>query len=330
MNKDIVISIKTVVATALMFFGVYLIVRLGPLLLTVVISLLVVMALEPGVRFFKKTKFMNKPIPRSLAVGIMFLVTVVVIILILTVGLPPVVSQSQKLLVNLSGLITKIPFLQQKEDVFKELIPQISSLSGNVLTVTFSIFSNFVTLISVLFISIYMSLDWENIKKRFYSLFTGKTKDEMESLVEEVEANIGHWVKGQLLLMVVVGISSFLGLMLLGVNYPLALGLVAGLFEIVPVLGPVLTAVLAAAVGFAESPIKGFATIGLFILIQQLENNFLVPKVMQKVSGFSPLVILLALLIGSNFFGIVGAVIAIPITMVLVVIVKHFLRYSNK
>ena len=175
-----------------------------------------------------------------------------------------------------------------------------------------------------------MSLDWENIKRRFYSLFTGKTKDEMESLIEEVEANIGHWVKGQLSLMIVVGIASFLGLMLLGVNYPLALGLVAGLFEIVPVLGPVLTAVLAAAVGFAESPIKGFAAVGLFILIQQLENNFLVPKVMQKVSGFSPLVILLALLIGSNFFGIVGAVIAIPITMVLVVIVKHFLRYSNK
>ena len=330
MNKDIVISIKTVVATALMFFGVYLLIRLGPLLLTVVISLLVVMALEPGVKFFKRTKFMNKPVPRSLAVGVTFLLTVVVIILILTVGLPPVISQSQKLLVNLSGLVTKVPFLQQKESVFKELIPQISSLSGNVLTVTFSICSNFVALISVLFISIYMSLDWENIKRRFYSLFTGRTKDEMESLIEEVEANIGHWVKGQLSLMVVVGISSFLGLMLLGVNYPLALGLVAGLFEIVPVFGPVLTRVLAAAVGFAESPIKGFAAVGLFVLIQQLENNFLVPKVMQKVSGFSPLVILFALLIGSNFFGIVGAVIAIPITMVLVVIIKHFLRHSNK
>src|SRR3990167_8957309 len=299
MNKDIVISIKTVVATALMFFGVYLLIRLGPLLLSVVISLLVVLALEPGVKFFKRTKFMNKPVPRSLAVGVTFLVTVVVIILILTVGLPPVVSQSQKLLVNLSGLVTKIPFLQQKESVLKELIPQISSLSGNVLTVTFSFFS-------------------------------GKTKDEMEKLVEEVEGNIGHWVKGQLLLMIVIGVSTFLGLLILGVNYPLAIGLVAGLFEIVPVLGPVVTAVLAATVGFAESPVKGFAVIGLFVLIQQLENNFLVPKVMQKVSGFSPLVILLALLIGSNFFGIVGAVIAIPITMVLVVIVKHFLRYSNK
>ena len=163
-------------------------------------------------------------------------------------------------------------------------------------------------------ISIYMSLDWENLKRRFISLFPNKFKLEVLRIIEEIETNVGHWVKGQLVLMLVIGSLSFVGLAILQVPYPLALGLIAGVLEIVPIL---------------DTPLKSLAVIALFIGIQQLENNLLVPKIMQKVSGFSPLVILVALLIGSNFFGIVGAIIAVPVTMIAAIVIKSILKHTN-
>ena len=94
-------------------------------------------------------------------------------------------------------------------------------------------------------------------------------------------------------------------------------------------LGPVFSAILAGVIAFADSPIKALGVVVLFTLIQQLENNLLVPKVMQRVSRFSPLVILLALLVGGHFFGIVGAIIAVPITMILSILLKRMLQYSS-
>jgi len=171
-------------------------------------------------------------------------------------------------------------------------------------------------------------LDWPNLKKRFLSVVPKKFRDLASDTVGEIELSVGHWLKGQAFLMFVVGSMSLVGLSVLQVPYPLALGLISGILEAVPMIGPLLSAVVASIIGFSVSPVKGLMVVGLFVIIQQLENNIIVPKVMGKVSGFSPLVILLALLIGSNFFGIVGAILAVPTTIILVIIIKRALRYS--
>ena len=119
------------------------------------------------------------------------------------------------------------------------------------------------------------------------------------------------------------GCVCFLGLFILGIDYPLALGLIAGLLEFVPMIGPIISAVLAGVVGFSMSPIKGLGVIVLFTIIQQLENNLLVPKVMQRVSGFSPIAILLAILIGAEFFGVIGTVLAVPVMMITFLLIKR-------
>ncbi len=335
MDKDIVVSIKTVLFTVALYVLLTLLVKLGPILALVLISSILVLALEPGVQFFRSKTFMNKPVPRSLAVSLTFILTLVVIVLVLTVGLPPVVSQAQTLLQGLVGVSQNIPGVEvSRFDNFVDLVSKlggnVGSLSNGVLSVTISVFSNVFTVLSVLVITLYMSLDWVNIKERLFSLFPKNYRDEAKTVFAEIEVSIGHWVKGQILLMLIIGGTSFVGLVLLDVDFPLALALISGLLEIVPMVGPIVAAFLAAIVGFSMSPLKGVAVIALFIIIQQLENNLLVPKVMQKVSGFSPLVILLALLIGSNFFGIVGAIMAVPITMIGVIIFKHVLRHSQK
>jgi predicted PurR-regulated permease PerM len=216
------------------------------------------------------------------------------------------------------------------EKYISEFVTQISGVSGGVVSTTLSIFENVTTLFSLLVICIYMSLDWINMKTKFYAMFPKKLRDDAIETVGEVETNIGEWIKGQLFLMLVIGLVSFLGLFVLGVDYAIALGLISGLLEFVPMLGPVLSAVLAGVIGFSMSPVKGFGVIILFVLIQQLENNLLVPKVMQKVSGFSPLVILLSLLIGSEFFGLVGALTAVPVTMIGSIILKRVLNPNGR
>ncbi len=328
MDKNLVISVKTILIFFLMALSAYVIYRLGSVISILLICTVLVISMEHPIKFFMSKTVLNNPMPRGAAVIITYLILVSAAVLIVTLGLPPVISQSQKLLAGFSLIAEDIKIGTKTETSVASFIPQLSNISGSVFNVTKSFLSNITTLFSILIISIYMSLDWINIKKRFLSLFTGKIKKEIAETLDEIETSLGSWVKGELVLMTIVGTMSYTGLLLLQVQYPLALGIVSGVLEAVPIIGPVISAIIASIIAFSDSPIKGLAVLALFILIQQLENNLIVPKVMQKVSGFSPIIILLALLIGSNLFGVPGAVLAVPFTMISVVIVKRIIRYS--
>lgn len=327
MDKNIVISIKTILTLLLLVLVGYVIYRLGPILAILLIATLIVLALEPLVKKIKSLNIFGNPVSRSAAVIITYAIFVLTLIIVLTTGVPPVVNQAQRLINSLASVLSQIDLELGQDFSITSIIPQLSRLSGGIFGVLSSGFATLTSIFSILMISIYMSLDWENLKRKFIGLFPDKYKVEILRIVEDIELNIGQWVKGQLILMIVIGSLSFLGLLLLRVPYSLALGIIAGILEAVPILGPVIAAVIAAIIAFADTPIKGLAVLALFTVIQQLENNILVPKVMQKVSGFSPLVILIALLIGSNFFGIIGAIVAVPLTMISVMIAKSVLKH---
>lgn len=326
MDKQFLISIKTVLfAVALVGVG-YVLYHLRTIIGILLVATLIVISLEGAVQRILKFRFIKS---RSVAVIISYVVIVGTIIGIATVGVPPFLTQIQKLLLSLSKIEQQFNILASTNFSLTDLIPNTANLSKGVLSVTISIFSNIATVFSLLVISIYMSIDWPHIKQRIVSFLPETYQDAVEDTFTDIESNVSQWVKGELLLMLVIGLFSFLGLIVLDVSYPLALGLIAGLLEIVPIIGPVISAILAGIIGFSASPVKGIGVIALFTIIQQLENNILVPKVMGKVSGFSPLVILLALMVGSTLFGIVGAILAIPMTMILAIILKRALRYSN-
>jgi predicted PurR-regulated permease PerM len=328
-DKDIVISVKTVIFLGLALAGGYVIYRLAPIFTLLLLATLLVLALEPLVGWFMKQKVFDKHINRSVSVILTYILFVLTVAIVFTVGLPPVITEGQKLYSSLGTLLSSLGFQTNGEFTISNLLPQLSNVSSGVVDFVRSGFSTATTLVSLIMISIYMSLDWQNLKRRFVELFRDKDKLEVLRTVEEIEHNVGEWVKGQLFLMLTIGLISFVGLVLLRVQYPLALGLIAAVLEAVPILGPIITAVLASVIAFADAPLKGVAVLAMFVIIQQLENNILVPKVMQRVSGFSPLVILIALLVGSTFFGFVGAIITVPLTMVGAVIAKTILRHTR-
>lgn len=329
MNKEVVISIKTIFVTLLALLGIYVVYKLGPIIGILFVATLIVISMESAVKYFARLTLFNKPLSRGASVIISYLILTAILIGVVTFIVPPVVSESQKMIVNFSSITKNITLPGNLELNFSELIPQASKVTTGILSATVSVFTNVAAFISLIIISIYMSLDWLNIKKNFIGIFPDKMEETVEETFEEIEKSVGAWVRGELLLMLVIGLASFVGLAILGIKYFVALAIVAGIAEAIPMIGPVISGILAGIVGFTESPVKGIGVVILFILIQQLENNILVPKVMGRVSGFRPLIVLIALLVGSHFFGIVGAVCAMPVTMIGTIILKRYLGLSK-
>ena len=128
----------------------------------------------------------------------------------------------------------------------------------------------------------------------------------------------------------IIGALSYIALVILGVNYSLLLALFAGITEIIPYIGPVLGAVPAVIIAFTQGPIKGLFVVIVYVLIQQLENNFIVPKVMKKSVGLNPIIVIIVIMIGIKIAGIAGALLAVPFTAIIQVIANELFHYSEE
>ncbi|HXK52804.1 AI-2E family transporter [Candidatus Nomurabacteria bacterium] len=327
MDRQIIISIKTILLVAAGIATTFIVYQMRGIFLILLIALLLVISLEHAVLFFQKQTVLNKPVPRSLAVIMAYLSFVLIILLAVTVVMPPVLIQTQILISKISGLSFQV---QGTEFKFQNLVPDSATLSSQLFNRSRSLFTNLANIMSVLILALYISLDWENMKRRGISLLNDPYKTLVKNIISEIEVSIGQWVKGQAILMLTIGSISTVGLLILDVDYAIPLGIAAGMLEVVPLLGPIVATVLAGIVGFTDSYTKGLAVTAMFIIVQQLENNLLVPKIMHKVSGFSPLVILMAMLIGTDLLGVVGALLAIPMMMIGVIVFRRVAKYPVK
>lgn len=150
-------------------------------------------------------------------------------------------------------------------------------------------------------------------------------REKFISIFREIETTLGAYVRGQTILCVTVGIFSFASLSILGVRSALVLAVVAALMEAVPMLGPFLGAIPAILIALLDSPEKALLVTVAFIVIQQIEAQVLVPKVMERQVGLSPLFVLLAITSGNLLGGLLGALIAIPIVAAIKIIVREFI-----
>jgi predicted PurR-regulated permease PerM len=143
-------------------------------------------------------------------------------------------------------------------------------------------------------------------------------------LVEKIQKKMGLWILGQIIVSFVMFITTWAGLLILHVPYALILGVIAGLLEVIPYIGPFLSAVPAIFIALLQSPASAFAVVVLYLLLHELEGYILVPKIMEKTIGTSSLAILIALLVGFKLAGVVGLVISIPIAAAITVTINEF------
>jgi len=330
MDKRVEISLKTILVTAGLAVIFYLLIQIKEVLLLIFVATIVALALDPMVDWLKRRGF-----KRGLSVIIVVFTILVLVVGLVTLLITPIVTQTQLLITQFPRLIDTIfkdAYFGSFINTFnKTLTDQIAGASGSLLKITLDVFTAVASLLTVLFFVAYLLLDMPRIKSSLLSIFSKESsKESFKSIWLDLENRLGGWIRGELILMTVVGLSVFVGLSLLQVGYAVPLAVFAGLLEIVPLIGPVVSAVPAVIVGFAISPLTGLGVLGLFILVQQLENNFIVPKVMQKAVDLNPLVTMIAILIGGKLLGIVGALLAVPVTLVVLIIARHLLLKLNK
>lgn len=274
-------------------------------------------ALAPIVDFLTRFK-----IPRALAIAITYVVIFSVLGTLIYIVINPLTEQTLNLAQTLPKTIEKaLPpgsidksFLQQ----------ELTSFSRNALTFTVGIFNNFITIISIAVLTFYLLLERGKLDHLVSQFFIGK-EEKVVSIVKKVEDKLGSWLRGQILLSLIIGTLAYIVLLILNVPYALPLAILAGLMEVVPVIGPIISAIPAILVAYLSSPALALMVAGSYFVIQQLENHLIVPQVMKKAVGLNPLIVILAVAVGGRLLGIAGALLAVPITVVLQIVTEDIL-----
>ncbi|MGE5508960.1 MAG: AI-2E family transporter [Chitinophagales bacterium] len=196
-----------------------------------------------------------------------------------------------------------------------------------VVVATLSLFSKAALLLLAPVIAFYASHDLPRWRRRVLALWPATGREELRALFHEVNAVLGGYLRGQLLISCFVGLGTWAGLALLGIPYSLLIGLVAGITDIIPYFGPLIGLVPAAVLGFARSTLTGVYVIVLFFVIHQVEGGVLVPRIMGHRVGLHPLVVIFVLLAGGQLFGVVGMVLGVPAAAVARVLLAHAARW---
>jgi len=185
------------------------------------------------------------------------------------------------------------------------------------------------TFIVTLVLAFYWTLDGPRNIQSFLMLVPQDRRENISELISAMETKVGYYIVGQGILCLVIGIMALVAYLLIGLPNALVLALVAGMLEAVPMIGPLLGAVPAALVALSIGPDKLVWVIIATVIIQQLENSLLVPRVMSKAVGVNPFVTLLALFAFSSFFGIAGALMAIPMAAIIQLVLNHFVFHPT-
>jgi len=324
------ISSKTVIFIIGVIAGTWFLIQIKEIIILTFIAVIILSALLKPVEWLTA-----KGIPRVLSVILMYLGLIIVISLAIAVIIPPLITQTTDFVSRFPQISTSINdfFLFHKipmEDISSIIARQLQSIVGNVISISTTIFSSIFLILTLFVLSFYFLLEWKMLVKFISSPFSGKQEKKIAAIVTKVELGLGKWIRGQLTLSLVVGIMSFVGLSILGFPYAIPLAIIAAILEIIPIVGPIVSAVPAILVGLTFSPIMGLAAAALYLIIQQAENNLIVPFVMSKVVGLKAPIIIIALLIGSKLAGIGGAFLAIPLIVVGRIIITEIFMEDQK
>lgn len=318
MSQKIDISHKTVTFIAFFILGLWVIYLVRDLLLILFVAIIFMSALNPLVNFFVKAK-----LPKALSIAITYIIIIAISGVAMTAILQPLIEESSRLVVTLpqlSGQILNIANIERS--VFQS---ELTNLSKNVFTITLAVFDNLLAIIFLLVFTFYLLLERDNLEQRLAVLFIGK-EEKVKKLMIRIEEKLGSWLRGQLVLSVIIGLLSYIGLTVLNIPYALPLSLIAGVLEVIPVMGPIISAIPAVLIAITISPFLGLGVAAMYFVIQQLENHLIVPQVMKRAVGLNPLVVILAIAIGSKLLGFAGALLAVPLVVVIQIVVIEIIE----
>lgn len=297
-------------------------------------AIVIALMLNPLVTSLERLK-----IPRYAGVFIVFLIMITAVVVFLVIVIPPALEQLQELLDSLPFYAIEIgdeidswkrslerlnlPFdvSEQGDRLVQRLEDYLAGMGSKAVSLSFNIVNLIAQILIVIVISIYMLLDAKRIGRAVRRLFPKEQSGDADELIRASQKAVTHWIKAQAVLSLLVGVSTSVGILLLNVigiwpegsSYAVFFGAWAGLTEFIPYIGPILGATPPVLVALFSSPWAALSVVILFIIIQQVEGNILVPNVMGSVVGVHPLVVIFAVLAGAEIHGIAGMILALPL-----------------
>ncbi len=332
----ITISTVTIVKVAVFLLACGFLYLIRDIIALFFVSLILASIINPLASWFQ-----SKRMSRGLAVLLLYAIILLIIGAVITTLVPAVMYETRDLVMNADAIWSRLlstfgplrDFIAA-HDLGDHLRQAIGNASGSlgvaavgVVATISGIAKGFVSLVIVLVVAFYLVVSEDALKKLFRTVAPEPYQPYLVDLFQRIEKSIGGWARGQLILGGIVGTSVYIALKILGVKYALVLALTAMLAEAIPYVGPIFAAIPGILIALTDSPLKGLLVAVIYLVIQQTESHILVPKVMQRVTGLHPIVSIFALLIGVKVAGLLGALLAIPVAMVIGILLTDALHF---
>ena len=327
-------AVRSVLALALALVIAVLILfalaELRGVLVTLLVGIILAEALRPSLRTLE-----GWGLPRFAALLVVLLALLSVFGLLIVLVLPPAIVQINQLIaampdyrLRLQSLLAIAEMqtdlradlldlaLEGARAVGSQLLTRVPGLVGQLISVPLALFSAVFAAVTGILLAVFWLSASRQLDHTLVARLEPARRRRVRRISRAMRERIGGWARGQFIMMVAIGGASFLVLLVLDVSFPIPLAIWAGLTEFIPLLGPVLGAVPAILVALVDSPTKALLVALAYLLIQQVEGNFLVPKVMERVVGLHPFLVLASVLMGGALLGILGVLLAVPVAAI--------------
>jgi predicted PurR-regulated permease PerM len=307
---ELSISFGAVFKVAAIVALCYLIFLLKGVLLSVLTAVVIASAIEPITRWFER-----RHVPRTLAVLTIYVVTALVVIGVFYLFLPILAG-------DVLGTVTQLPkyatqLLREIQPLDVYLAPLIStapSLQDGLFFTASNVFGGAFNLVFIAVVSFYLAAQRYGVTNFLRIVTPLRNEPYVIDLWTRSQRKIGRWMQGQLLLALIIGLLTYIGLSFLGFEQALLLAVIAGVCELIPIFGPIIAALPAVLFAFAGGGVSSaMIVLGMYVLIQQVESQLIHPLVVNKMTGIPPIVSIIALVIGGTLAGILGIIIAVPV-----------------
>lgn len=312
-SKKVDISIETILKVIFVPTGLFFVWSNLDIVLSLFFAFILMSALRPFVIHLHEKRKFNRPIASILV----FLLALSIFGVLLSTIVPPLISETVMFIEKLPHILRSLDPKVVGYFGFEGISQYVPSFANQAVSIVGNIFSNTLFVITTMFFSYYFlanenKID-ENLAKSqvFHSLTKGKTAEWVE-ILHDSQTRLASWFWGQITLMTVVGLFSYLAFSIVGLRYAVPLAVLAGLLEVVPSIGPTIAVIPAFLIGFGQGPFMGALVLAISIVVQQVENNVFVPLIMKKAVGLNPVLTMIAVILGLRIAGPLGALLAIP------------------
>lgn len=302
------------------------------ILVGVILAIVISSALDPIVSFFER-----KRVPRILGTLGIFIVVITSLALLLYTVVPIALTELNILITHITSTDAPLFGLKEASEIvkaFNESIGRLANLlisgSTSLLETVSQFLGGLMLMGSIFVLSFYLTVDRDGVENFLRAILPPGYETMVLSVYERTRHKIGRWLQGQIFLSLSIGVSVFLGLWILGVRYSLILGILAGLLEIIPFVGPILSGAMAFLIALSQSVVLGIWVLVLFLVIQQVEGNLLIPVFMKLTTDLHPAMILISLLIGSELLGFIGIILAVPAAVLAQELINHWSTFKLK